>query len=135
MFFLAHELRTPLAAVLSSTYVLHQIDGQGAIARSSVDIIERQAKHMSRVIENVLDVCRITHGKLTLQRQPVELDAVISGAIESVYPLVCARNHQVTVALPNGDCCWPGKLRASIKSWLIFSPTPPNTPSQADRSI
>ncbi len=100
IFSLAHELRTPLAAVLSATQLLHHIDCHDDIAAAARDVIERQARHMARLIEDVLDVCRITHGKLVVQQQSVDLAQAVAAAVESVTPLVRARDQQLTIGIP-----------------------------------
>src|SRR5437764_1375307 len=69
---LAHELRNPLAPIVSSLYMLRRHGEPGGEAASARDTIDRQVRHLTRLVDDLLDVARITRGKVTLRRQPVE---------------------------------------------------------------
>jgi signal transduction histidine kinase len=97
---LAHELRNPLAPVRNA---LHLLQAAGSDARTQADaraIIERQVRQMVRLVDDLLDVSRITTGKLALRRERVELRAVAAAALEAVEPLIRERGHQLAVELP-----------------------------------
>ena len=97
---LSHELRNPLAAIQGAVELMQlkkMEDEQLVWAR---DVLARQNRHLSRLIEDLLDVSRITRGKLTLHTEAVELREVVEHALETVRPLVESRRHQVTVSLP-----------------------------------
>lgn len=79
---LAHELRTPLAAIFNSLQVMRQCTADEQPARQARDIVERQARHMARVIDDLLDICRSAHGKLSLRKEPVNVAAVVASAVE-----------------------------------------------------
>jgi two-component system CheB/CheR fusion protein len=97
---LAHELRNPLAPVLNSLYIMKQFaDDAGMIGRAR-DMAERQVQHMARLLDDLLDVSRITRGKIMLRKETVELAVVIARAIETSQPLIDARNHRLAVTLP-----------------------------------
>jgi PAS domain S-box-containing protein len=96
---LAHELRNPLAPILSSLELLvrHGLDDpklQGAV-RTAV----RQVRHMARLLDDLLDVSRITRGIITLQKKRVDLRTIINQAIETSRPRLEARKHRLTVSL------------------------------------
>jgi PAS domain S-box-containing protein len=96
---LAHELRNPLAPIANA---LHLVRLQGGDARPALDVIERQVEHMVRLVDDLLDVSRITRGQIKLQKKQVDLAVVISRAVESSRPLIEARRHTLDVRLPDG---------------------------------
>jgi PAS domain S-box-containing protein len=98
---LAHELRNPLAPIRSAVRVLN-LKGSGVPeARWSREIIERQVQHLTRLVDDLLDVSRITRNKLVLQKSRIELAEVISGAVDASRPLVEQYGHELTVSLPS----------------------------------
>ena len=97
---LAHELRNPLAPVRNALYLL-QAEGSDAQTQASARaIIDRQVRQMVRLVDDLLDVSRITTGKLALRRERVELRAVATAALEAVEPMMRERHHQLSVELP-----------------------------------
>ena len=96
---LAHELRNPLAPIAAAAQILNmgQADGQ-RIARTS-GIITRQVAHMTGLIDDLLDVSRVTRGLVVLQSAPVDLKRVVADAAEQVRPLVEARRHALALHL------------------------------------
>jgi signal transduction histidine kinase len=106
---LAHELRNPLAAIrLAAQLVVLPELPQPQLARSAA-IIHRQVEHLVRLIDDLVDVSRITRGLISLRREPTEIPAVVAQAIESSRPLIDAKHHILTVSVPdeslqvNGD--------------------------------
>ncbi len=94
---LSHELRNPLAAIQGAIELMQRKpieDPQLAWARS---VLARQNQHLSRLIEDLLDVSRITRGILTLRKSPVDLREMAERALEAVRPLVAAQKHEVSV--------------------------------------
>lgn len=73
-----------------------------AVKESVIGMMERQVGNMERLVEDLLDVSRITRGKVTLKKQMVELAAVVKYAILSVRPMIDARDHQITMSVPRG---------------------------------
>ncbi len=97
---LAHELRNPLAPIHNAIELMRikpLVDPQLNWAR---DVIARQLTSLTRLVDDLLDVSRITRGKINLTRQMVELEALISRAIETVHPLFDEQKHQLTLELP-----------------------------------
>jgi two-component system CheB/CheR fusion protein len=97
---LSHELRNPLAAITSATQVLRCSGMDEAAASHARDIIARQSDHMSRLLDDLLDVARITRGGIDLRRSPIDLRSPIQLALEASTPLLQSRRMQVTVDLP-----------------------------------
>ncbi len=97
---LAHELRNPLAPIHSAVELMRLrplVDPQLNWAR---DVIARQLTSLTRLVDDLLDVSRITRGKINLTRQVIELDALISRAVETVHPLFDEHKHELTLELP-----------------------------------
>ena len=97
---LAHELRNPLAPISSSASLLSmQFANEPRICQTS-SIISRQVKHMSRLIDDLLDVSRVTRGLVKLKLATVDFRDVVNGALDQTRPLVLEKAHHVTVQLP-----------------------------------
>jgi two-component system, chemotaxis family, CheB/CheR fusion protein len=96
---LSHELRNPLAAVMNATTLLDKQPGRDAVARCQA-VIERQARHMKRLLDDLLDVSRITRGKFQLIIEDLDLRASIEAAIESTAPLFIERGVTLEHSLP-----------------------------------
>ncbi|HEX2224877.1 MAG TPA: sensor histidine kinase, partial [Thermoanaerobaculia bacterium] len=99
---LAHELRNPLGAIANASYLLEQVGPGQPQGERSVAIIRRQIQHLVRMVDDLLDVSRITRGKVELRRAPVDLREVVHHAVETTRPLMEAKGHAVEVVLPNG---------------------------------
>jgi len=98
---LAHELRNPLAPISSSASLLSmQFASEPRICQTS-SIISRQVKHMSRLIDDLLDVSRVTRGLVKLKLDTVDFRDVVTGALDQTRPLVLEKSHHVTVQLPD----------------------------------
>lgn len=100
MALLSHELRNPLSPILSALNVQRLVKTDDPILQQAGAIIERQVKQMVRLVDDLLDVSRITKGKLRLDKQRVELRGIINSAAETVRPLLDARKHEFSVSLP-----------------------------------
>ena len=95
---LSHELRNPLAPILTAAELM-QLRGDVATPRER-EVIVRQAKHLVRLVDDLLDVSRVARGKVTLSKRPVELAAVVAKAVEAAGPLLEQRRHALHVAVP-----------------------------------
>ncbi len=96
---LAHELRNPLTPIRNALHLLQSpaaADRMGQVR----DLMERQVEHLTRLVDDLLDVARIMRGKIELRRAPVELAAVIARAVETAQPVIDTHGQQLTVALP-----------------------------------
>jgi signal transduction histidine kinase len=94
---LAHELRNPLALIRNAAEMLKRLDLREP---KLWDVIDRQVAHMTRLVHDLLDVSLITRGQIRLRKQPLELAAVIEQAVEASWPLIEARHHRFTLAIP-----------------------------------
>jgi PAS domain S-box-containing protein len=97
---LAHELRNPLAPVRNALQVLRLRGEPTPELGWARDVIDRQVRQMTRLIDDLLDVSRIATGKLVLRKERVGLAAVVQGAVETSRPLIEEQGHELTVALP-----------------------------------
>ena len=100
---LAHELRNPLAPIRYALAAIAKPELTGEQKQRAEAIIDRQVTHMSRLLDDLLDISRITRGTLELKRSRVDLADVISSAIESAQPFLAAKRHALTVTLPDHD--------------------------------
>jgi two-component system CheB/CheR fusion protein len=97
---LAHELRNPLASIMNSVELLNHIGATNPDAVKARGTIERQVSHLTRLVDDLLNISRISSGKLTLRKQPVELASIINAAVETCQPVGELFKHRVTVTLP-----------------------------------
>ncbi|MGV3721196.1 MAG: ATP-binding protein [Actinomycetota bacterium] len=94
---LGHELRNPLAPIVTALEVL-RLRGQGETRE--IELIRRQVRHLSRLVDDLLDISRITRGKIELKQERVEIAAVVQRAVEMASPLFEQRGHNLTVDVP-----------------------------------
>jgi len=100
MALLSHELRNPLAPILNALSILKQMRTNDPIIEQAGNIINRQVVQMVRLVDDLLDISRITKGKLRLTKERVELRTIANRAAESARPLMEARKHDFSVSLP-----------------------------------
>jgi PAS domain S-box-containing protein len=97
---LAHELRNPLAPLRNGLEVMRLASGDASLVARSRDMMDRQLSHMVRLIDDLLDVSRISRNKMELRRSRVLLADVVSSAVETARPALEAAGHELTVSLP-----------------------------------
>jgi PAS domain S-box-containing protein len=100
---LAHELRNPLAPISAAAQVLRIAPGDPGKVRNFADVIGRQVNHMTSLVNDLLDVSRVTRGMVQYEKAEVDLRGAILSAAEQVHPLVEARRHVLTMALGADD--------------------------------
>jgi signal transduction histidine kinase len=98
---LAHELRNPLAPILNAVQLMRRKPLEDPQLAWSRDVIQRQLTHLTRLVDDLLDVSRITRGKINLAREPVEVTSLVARAVEAVQPLILERGHQFTIDVPD----------------------------------
>ena len=98
---LAHELRNPLAAISNAVAVTTR-SGIPEQMDWAMEVIRRQMKHLGRLTDDLLDVSRITHGKIQLRKEFIDASSILVRAVETVQPLVQERRHELTVSLASG---------------------------------
>jgi signal transduction histidine kinase/ActR/RegA family two-component response regulator len=98
---LAHELRNPLAPIRTAVQLLRMKELKSEQRSRARDVIERQVEHLVALIDDLLDVSRITRGMITLQREPVLVGAIVARAVETTRPMIDANRHELTLDLPD----------------------------------
>ena len=98
---LAHELRNPLAPIGTAAELLRLAPDNPARVQAAAQVIHRQVAHMTSIVDDLLDVSRVTRGLVAFEREPVDLRAVLAAAVEQTEPLLRARRH--TLVLESGD--------------------------------
>jgi signal transduction histidine kinase len=98
---LAHELRNPLSAIHNGVQLLHAKEFTAERVDWVREALSRQVKHLTRLIDDLLDVRRITTGNVRLQREPLDLESVVAQSIEAVRSLIDARRHALSVRIPS----------------------------------
>jgi signal transduction histidine kinase len=101
---LSHELRGPLSATTMAVDILKRPPYSAEQTERMSQLIGRQAGHMSQLVEDLLDVSRISRGLVSIDKSPVDLRDVVTAAIEQVGPAVAAKRHQVTLAVSDTPC-------------------------------
>ena len=96
---LSHELRNPLAPIRSGLHVLRMNGGADAITERVYGMMERQVNHLVRLVDDLLEISRITRGKIDLRLEDVSLAAVVRSAIDTSRPLIEAAEHQLSVSI------------------------------------
>lgn len=102
---LAHELRNPLAPIRNALEILRLKDVAAPAALEARELMDRQLAHLVRLVDDLLEVSRITHGKIELRREPVALASVIDSAAETVRPLIDASGQCLVINLP-AEALW-----------------------------
>ena len=97
---LGHELRNPLAPILTALHLMALRGGEAL--HSERTIIERQVRHLTRLVDDLLDVSRIARGKIQLRQDPIDVADVLAAAVEAVSPLLEERRHALAVDVPRG---------------------------------
>jgi signal transduction histidine kinase len=119
--FLGHELRNPLAPIINAASIMRLKAGNDPELNWCRELIERQAGQLTRLVDDLLDVSRITRGTITLRKERVLIESIVSTAVESCRPMIDRRQHKLTVELPDhpltveGD---PARLTQSLANLL-----------------
>jgi PAS domain S-box-containing protein len=98
---LAHELRNPIASINSAAQLFARLETEEDLEWAK-EVVLRQVKHLARLIDDLLDVSRITRGKIDLRKEHLDIVPVVSSAVETVRPFVEERKHELTVSLAPG---------------------------------
>ncbi|MEO8203798.1 MAG: PAS domain-containing protein [Betaproteobacteria bacterium] len=96
---LAHELRNPLAPIRTAVEIVQRLAPDDARLRAPLDIVDRQVRHMTRLVDDLLDVARITRGKIHLRRQAIDLSGVLREALDSARGVIAQAGHTLEVQL------------------------------------
>jgi two-component system CheB/CheR fusion protein len=97
---LSHELRNPMGAILASASILEGVASQSAEIMRPCQVIQRQASKMALLLDDLLDVARVTQGKIMLRMEVVDLQSICRESIEAVHALLCMHRHQLVTQFP-----------------------------------
>jgi signal transduction histidine kinase/ActR/RegA family two-component response regulator len=97
---LAHELRNPLAPIRNSLHILRATGSGGSGVPEIAEMMERQVNHMVRLVDDLLEVSRITRGKIELRRERIDLATIVQSAVETCRPFIERSDHHLVVSLP-----------------------------------
>jgi signal transduction histidine kinase len=97
---LSHELRNPLAPLSNAVQVLRRAGSDEQAVHSASEMLERQVRQMTRLVDDLLDMSRITQGKIELRKERVELAPILEQAVEAARALYRSMNHELTVTVP-----------------------------------
>ena len=98
---LAHELRNPLAPIRNSLHIFRMSGVQNPTIERVTDMMERQVGHMVRMVDDLLEVSRISRGKIELRKEPVELASVLRNAVDTSLPLIEKGRHKLAIEVPD----------------------------------
>jgi PAS domain S-box-containing protein len=133
---LAHELRNPLAPIRQAASIARNASATEAQKRWSHNVIERQVQHMSLLLDDLLDVSRITHGTLQLRKQQSDLQSILGAAVETARPLIDERHHQLTISMPEDLQVFGDSLRlAQVLSNLLTNAAKYTNPGGSIRVV
>lgn len=118
MALLSHELRSPLSPIINALNILRQMKTNDPLIEQAGNIIDRQVGQMVRLVDDLLDITRITKGKLRLTKEPVELRVIANRAAGSARPFMEARKHEFSVALPTKSI-WVDADPARLEQILV----------------
>jgi PAS domain S-box-containing protein len=128
-----HELRNPLAPIITALDVMEYRGLIGCERERAV--IRRQAMHMSRLVDDLLDVARVQRGKVELQKRPLELHTLIAKAVELTSPLLEQKSHQLTVDVPRDFVLDADAMRLTQVFGNLLSNAAKYTPPRGHISI
>ncbi|WP_137171486.1 hybrid sensor histidine kinase/response regulator [Massilia sp. HP4] len=131
---LAHELRNPLAPISTAAGLLKSVyaSDPGAVRRTS-EIIARQVDHMVHLVDDLLDVSRVTRGMIELKRERVDLRQVVTAALEQVQPLLEMKRHRLRTELPDSRALVEGDTKRLIQVMAnLFNNAAKYTPEEGE---
>jgi signal transduction histidine kinase/ActR/RegA family two-component response regulator len=122
---LAHELRNPLAPIGMAAKILRLGQATPGRVQQTCEIIDRQIRHMTRLLDDLLDVSRVTRGSVVLAQELLDMGAIVRDAVEQARPLVEARCHRLSLALPTqaAQVCGDGTRLVQIVTNLLNNAT------------
>ncbi len=112
---LAHELRNPLAPIVNAMSLLASSAAHDESAADALGIIRRQVDHLTRIVEDLLDIGRVTRGKIMLRNEPLDLNVAVMRSVEASRPLIDARRHRLDVRLADGALPVEGDLTRLVQ--------------------
>jgi PAS domain S-box-containing protein len=107
---LAHELRNPLAPIQNAISIMRRLGTSDPNLRWAQDVVDHQVTHMKRLLDDLLDVARITRGRTTLHRERLEVASIINQAVEVASPVIDERGHELIITTPHHPLYTDGDL-------------------------
>jgi PAS domain S-box-containing protein len=107
---LAHELRNPLSPIRNAVHLMRQAAAIDPFMKRQRDVIDRQVTHMARLLDDLLDVSRITRGLITLKQRPLPVLQILTQALETTQPLIASQNHTLNYTPPPPEILVYGDL-------------------------
>jgi PAS domain S-box-containing protein len=115
---LAHELRNPLAPICNATALLgHWLGSQHSEAKAALAILQRQTRQLTRIVDDLLDVARISEGQINLRKEAIDIGAVLDQAVETIQPLVQTKLHRLNIRKPFSPVFVDGDLARLVQSF------------------
>ena len=112
---LGHELRNPLAPIRNVTEVLRKTVGANPVYEPLCAMLERQVQQMTRLLDDLLDVSRISQGKIKFQREVIDFRTAVSRAVEATAPAIESRRHNLSVSVPDSELPTVGDLARLVQ--------------------
>ena len=97
---LSHELRNPLAALSNAVQLLRLQKSEAPLQQQARNVIERQLGQLKHLVDDLLEVSRITSGRVQLRQERVSVGGIVERAVETAQPLIAQRRHELKVSLP-----------------------------------
>ncbi|HEY7642795.1 MAG TPA: response regulator [Steroidobacteraceae bacterium] len=112
---LAHELRNPLAPIRNAVEIMSRFPIDNPKLKWSRDVIDRQATHLTRLVDDLLDISRITRGTIRLAQEPVRSETIIARAVEALQPMIAEHRHELSIDCPDGSLMVRGDLTRLVQ--------------------
>jgi signal transduction histidine kinase len=112
---LAHELRNPLAPIRNAVEIMSRFPLENPKLKWSRDVIDRQALHLTRLVDDLLDISRITRGTIRLAQEPVRSETIIARAVEALQPMIAEHRHELSIDCPDGSLMVRGDLTRLVQ--------------------
>jgi signal transduction histidine kinase len=112
---LAHELRNPLAPIRTAVDIMQMVPTDNQHLIRARDVIRRQSTHLARLVDDLLDVSRITRGTINLQREQIDVRMLLQRAIEAAQPIIDERRHKLDVSDFDGDAAVEGDMTRLVQ--------------------
>ena len=127
---LAHELRNPLAPISTAAEIIRLARLDEARLKQTSEVILRQVRHMTDLIDDLLDVSRVTRGLIVINKSLRDIKSIVATAVEQVHPLIEKRQHHLSMELaPESSCLWVDEKRMVQVLVNILSNAAKYTPS------
>jgi signal transduction histidine kinase len=112
---LAHELRNPLAPIRNAVEIMSRFPIDNPKLNWSRDVIDRQAMHLTRLVDDLLDISRITRGTIRLAQEAVQVETILARAVEALQPVIAEHKHELSIDCPDGSLTVRGDLTRLVQ--------------------